>query len=266
MYSDGSTNNKPFLSSAVHSCNPGYTLTGGTFSVGTTRVCVSGGNWDGSAPTCQRKLNWSCTVECVFTISGNCSDLPPLMNGGITYTDGLVDSRPINSIATFTCDNGYTLTGGSFRQCQNAGTWSATAPTCQGEFHYILTVASSFLIQWTQDPLNHPPPVLTWLYQPMEWSATIWGLLVWDQWTLWPLTPVTLATLSMESAPGLVGVMECGVGPIQLVQVRSTCGVGQLSLVNVSAMTLILCADNYTAPLLLYFSGRFHHYRSSHCK
>ena len=51
MYSDGSTNNRPFLSSAVHSCNPGYTLTGGD----TTRVCVSGGNWFGSPPTCQQR-------------------------------------------------------------------------------------------------------------------------------------------------------------------------------------------------------------------
>ena len=41
-----------------------------------------------------------------------------------------------------------------------------------------------------------------------------------DQWTLWPPTSVTLATLSMEAAPpGLVGVMECGVGQLQFVSV-----------------------------------------------
>ena len=65
-------------------------------------------------------------------ISGTCSDLPPLMNGVIAYTDGLTDSRPINtSIATFTCDNGYTLTGGSVRACQIDGTWSGSNFTCQ---------------------------------------------------------------------------------------------------------------------------------------
>ncbi len=69
------------------------------------------------------------------------------MNGGISYTDGLADSRPINTIAIFACDNGYTLTGGGLRACQNDGTWSGTTPTCQGEFHYILTVASPFFIQ-----------------------------------------------------------------------------------------------------------------------
>ncbi len=79
----------------------------------------------------------------MFTIPGPCSDLPPLMNGGITYNNGLVDSRPVNTIALFTCDNGYTLTGGSFRVCQNDRTWDGTTPICQGEFRYIL-VASPF--------------------------------------------------------------------------------------------------------------------------
>ena len=81
------------------------------------------------------------------TISGTCFDLPRLMNGDIAYTAGLADSRPINTIATFTCDNGYTLTGGSVRVCQNDGTWDGITPTCQCEFHCILTVASPFLIQ-----------------------------------------------------------------------------------------------------------------------
>ncbi len=79
-------------------------------------------------------------------MSGTCSDLPPQMNGGITYTDGLTDNRPVDTIATYTCDNGYTRVGVIFRACQNNGTWSGSAPTCQCEFHYILTVASPFLI------------------------------------------------------------------------------------------------------------------------
>ncbi len=40
-----------------------------------------------------------------------------------------------------------------------------------------------------------------------------------DQWVLQLITPVTLATLSMEVPPVLVGVMECGVGLLQLVSV-----------------------------------------------
>ncbi len=68
-------------------------------------------------------------------ISGTCFDLPPLINGVIAYDAGLADSRPLNTIATFTCDNGYTVTGWNFRQCLNDGTWSASAPTCQGKWY-----------------------------------------------------------------------------------------------------------------------------------
>ena len=53
----------------------------------------------------------------------------------------------------------------------------------------------------------------------MEVLLMIWIPLTTDQWTLWPPTPVTLATLSMEATPGLVGVMECGVGHLQSVKV-----------------------------------------------
>ncbi len=78
------------------------------------------------------------------------------MNGGITYTGGLVNSRPINTIATFTCDNGYTLTGGSARACQNDGTWSGSAPTCQCK-----------LVQCTLTDLQSPTPTVPPVYVSM---------------------------------------------------------------------------------------------------
>ena len=62
--------------------------------------------------------------SCVFTNSGICSDIPPLMNGVISYND---------AIATHSCNTGYTLTGDSVRVCQNDRTWSGSTPTCQGE-------------------------------------------------------------------------------------------------------------------------------------
>ncbi|XP_064386387.1 sushi, von Willebrand factor type A, EGF and pentraxin domain-containing protein 1-like [Halichondria panicea] len=106
----GPTNNRPVGSTATHSCDNGYRLVGEAM-----RTCRSGGTWSGSAPVCQR----------------TCSDLPPLMNGSITYTDGLADTSPVNTLATYTCDNGYTLIGGSVRVCQNDRTWSGSPPTCQ---------------------------------------------------------------------------------------------------------------------------------------
>ncbi len=102
-------------------------------------------------------MNKCYAVECVFTISGACSDLPLLMNGDITYEAGVVDSRPINTIATFTCDNGYSLTGGSFRVCQNDGTWSGTVPTCQCEL-IPLHLNSCFTFLDTVNIPTDPPP------------------------------------------------------------------------------------------------------------
>ncbi len=93
--------------------------------------------------------------KCVFTVSGPCFDLPPLMNGGITYTDGLADSRPINTIATFTCDNGYTLTGGS-RVCTSGGIWSGTPQTCQCK-----------LVQCSLTELQSPTPTVPPVYVSM---------------------------------------------------------------------------------------------------
>ena len=159
-YSDGSTNSRPVDTLATYTCGTGYTLNGGN-----TRTCGSDGVWSGSAPTCQRKWNELCTV-CLLSVfidshavilicpdlpslTKRCSDLPPLLNGDITYTAvcGLADSRPINTLAFFSCDNGYIRIGVNFRVCQSNGTWDVTAPSCQREFHYILTVASPFLIQ-----------------------------------------------------------------------------------------------------------------------
>ncbi len=92
--------------------------------------------WVSSSVSAYVALNQYGLIYCVFTISGPCFDLPPLMNGGIIYNGGLADSRPINTVAFFTCDNGYTLTGGSFKACQNDSTWDRTTPTCQGEFSF----------------------------------------------------------------------------------------------------------------------------------
>ena len=51
----------------------------------------------------------------------------------------------------------------------------------------------------------------------MEWSVLVFLTATLEAWSS---TPVSLATLSMEALTGLVGVMETGVGLLQLVIVR----------------------------------------------
>ena len=53
-----------------------------------------------------------------------------LTNGTISYSDPTLGE---GSVATHSCDTGYTLNGGSTRTCQTDGTWNGSAPICEGE-------------------------------------------------------------------------------------------------------------------------------------
>ena len=55
-----------------------------------------------------------------------CPTLPDPLNGTVTWT-----SLTPGSIATYTCDEGFELTGEGNRTCQNDGTWSDDPPTCE---------------------------------------------------------------------------------------------------------------------------------------
>ena len=53
-----------------------------------------------------------------------CGELVEPANGDVEY------NRTFNSTATYSCDEGYTLTGNSQRIC--VGLWSGSEPTCTG--------------------------------------------------------------------------------------------------------------------------------------
>ncbi len=70
-------------------------------------------------------------VECVYSLVAICSDLLSLPNGAISYSMGSTDIRPINTIATQSCNDGYTLNGDTTRTCGSDGVWNGSVPTCQ---------------------------------------------------------------------------------------------------------------------------------------
>ncbi|XP_035690033.1 CUB and sushi domain-containing protein 3-like [Branchiostoma floridae] len=89
---------------AIFTCDPGYNL------VGNSAVrCLETGNWDAAFPTCS---------------AGLCPTLPNPTNGAVSGSNSLGD------VATFTCNTGYNLVGGSTRTCQTDLTWSGSSPTC----------------------------------------------------------------------------------------------------------------------------------------
>ena len=62
-----------------------------------------------------------------------CPDLTVPANGMISYNMGTANLRPVDTVATYTCNTGYTLTGDSISTCGSDGVWSSDAPVCQSE-------------------------------------------------------------------------------------------------------------------------------------
>ena len=69
-----------------------------------------------------------------------CPDLPSLTNGMITYSEESPGSRPFLSTATYSCNTGYTLNGGSTTRTCGSGVWSGSPPVCQRKWNELCTV------------------------------------------------------------------------------------------------------------------------------
>ena len=57
----------------------------------------------------------------------DCGPLTNPANGQVSHTSGTT----FGQTATYSCDAGYNLMGGSTRMCQADGMWSGSEPTCQ---------------------------------------------------------------------------------------------------------------------------------------
>ncbi|XP_064386242.1 sushi, von Willebrand factor type A, EGF and pentraxin domain-containing protein 1-like [Halichondria panicea] len=91
-------------STVTYSCVSGY-----EFSGGVPRTCTASGWTNGGSPTC--------------TVS--CGSLDDPINGRVTTT-----GTTYQGTATYTCDTGYTRSGGQTRTCQANGYWSGSEPSC----------------------------------------------------------------------------------------------------------------------------------------
>ena len=56
-----------------------------------------------------------------------CEPLVDPPNGVVSF------NTTVNSVATYSCNTGYTLTGDDMRTCLETGVWSGSAPTCTGK-------------------------------------------------------------------------------------------------------------------------------------
>ena len=59
-----------------------------------------------------------------------CSDLVQIDNGTLSFIDlPLSGPKPNRTVATYTCDGGFTLDRNATRICDN-GNWTGTVPVC----------------------------------------------------------------------------------------------------------------------------------------
>ena len=61
-----------------------------------------------------------------------------LDNGEVNYDGSRVpfaftDKYSVDTVATFSCNPGYSLSGSSSSICQDSGTWDPQPPTCDNE-------------------------------------------------------------------------------------------------------------------------------------
>ena len=62
-----------------------------------------------------------------------CSDLPSLAHGVINYSNGTNNSRPVGTVANYSCGIGYSLNGTDTKFCEYYGNWSYPGePMCDG--------------------------------------------------------------------------------------------------------------------------------------
>ena len=95
-----------FQQTARYTCHPGFSLSGDA-----VRSCLSSGLWSGQEPTCAPRI---------------CPE-PPQVEGG--YLSPL-HSVEYGALASYSCQEGFTLVGAAERVCGDEGRWSGQAPIC----------------------------------------------------------------------------------------------------------------------------------------
>ena len=86
----------------------------------------------------------------IFTLVA-CSPLK-LPNSVVSYDGSIVsyaftDKYSVDTVATFSCNPGYSLSGSSSSICQDSGTWDPQPPTCGNKMNQnILKLFSLFTI------------------------------------------------------------------------------------------------------------------------
>ena len=74
-------------------------------------------------------------IDSFIVLAINCGEPVSITNGDVSYSSTIVDS-----LATYSCNNGYTLVGDSDTvKCTNSGEWEGSIPACIGTLQFLAT-------------------------------------------------------------------------------------------------------------------------------
>ena len=91
-------------------------------------MCSESGTWSDSEPLCDGEGHHMQKVFKYYSyLVVTCDDLDDPGHGAVSYTATVYDS-----VASYSCDVGYSLNGDDERMCLESGEWSGTAPSCSG--------------------------------------------------------------------------------------------------------------------------------------
>ena len=77
-------------------------------------------------------------ILCTICVAITCLELPAPVNGQISYAVDMFVPFDYSTVAIYSCDTGYGLSGGDLtRSCEGddsstTGSWSGSQPTCEG--------------------------------------------------------------------------------------------------------------------------------------
>ncbi|XP_015755016.1 PREDICTED: sushi, von Willebrand factor type A, EGF and pentraxin domain-containing protein 1-like isoform X3 [Acropora digitifera] len=99
-------NNTTFPNSIVFDCDDGFILLGSNI-----RNCQANGTWSGNQAFCEAK---------------DCGSLSVPLNGSITGNETTFPNE-----VSFSCDEGFVLSGSTVRRCEAEGSWSGNQTRCE---------------------------------------------------------------------------------------------------------------------------------------
>ena len=72
-----------------------------------------------------------CTLLALFPAAILCPTLENPLNGAVD-----VPSMVVGAIVTYSCNEGYNISGNGMRTCEETGMWNGVEPTCESRYFW----------------------------------------------------------------------------------------------------------------------------------